>query len=108
MVTWLACTLGAVVCLPFAFTLGQQAPDAPASSIGWMVYLAIAPMAIGSDLGLRARAHDAGRMGSITYLVPPIAILLGWLLTRRSAARARNRGRRDLPRRRRRRAAAAR
>src|SRR5512133_974711 len=47
MLTWLACTFGALVCLPFAFTLGQQLPDAPASSIGWMVYLAIAPMASG-------------------------------------------------------------
>ena len=81
MVTWLACTFGAVVCLPFAFMLGRQLPDAPASSIGWMVYLAIAPMAIGFlTWGYALARTTAGRMGSITYLVPPIAILLGWLL----------------------------
>jgi drug/metabolite transporter (DMT)-like permease len=81
MLTWLACTFGAVVCLPFAFTLGQQLPDAPASSIGWMVYLAIGPMAIGFlTWGYALARTTAGRMGSITYLVPPIAILLGWLL----------------------------
>ena len=81
MVTWLACTFGAVVCLPFAFTLGQQLPDAPASTIGWMVYLAIAPMAIGFlTWGYALARTTAGRMGSMTYLVPPIAIFLGWLL----------------------------
>lgn len=81
MTTWLACTFGAVVCLPFAFALGQQLPDAPASSIGWMVYLAIAPMAIGFlTWGYALARTTAGRMGSITYLVPPIAILLGWVL----------------------------
>jgi drug/metabolite transporter (DMT)-like permease len=81
MVTWLACTFGALVCLPFAFTLSQQLPAAPASSVGWMVYLAIAPMAIGFlTWGYALARTTAGRMGSITYLVPPIAILLGWLL----------------------------
>ena len=81
MLTWLACTFGAVVCLPFAFTLGQQLPDAPASSIGWMVYLAIGPMAIGFlTWGYALARTTAGRMGSITYLVPPIAIVLGSLL----------------------------
>jgi drug/metabolite transporter (DMT)-like permease len=46
-----------------------------------MVYLAIAPMAIGFlTWGYALARTTAGRMGSITYLVPPIAILLGWLL----------------------------
>src|SRR4029453_1845340 len=81
MLTWLACTFGALVCLPFAFMLGQQLPNAPASSVGWMVYLAIAPMAIGFlTWGYALARTTAGRMGSMTYLVPPIAIFLGWLL----------------------------
>ena len=80
-VTWLACTFGALVCLPFAFSLGDQLSDAPASSIAWMVYLAIAPMAIGFlTWGYALARTTAGRMGSLTYLVPPIAILLGWLI----------------------------
>ena len=46
-----------------------------------MVYLAIAPMAIGFlTWGYALARTTAGRMGSITYLVPPIAIVLGWLL----------------------------
>jgi drug/metabolite transporter (DMT)-like permease len=80
-VTWLACTFGAVVCLPFAGTLASELPDAPGSAIGWMVYLAIAPMAIGFlTWGYALARTTAGRMGSMTYLVPPIAVLLGWLL----------------------------
>jgi drug/metabolite transporter (DMT)-like permease len=79
-ITWLACTVGALVCLPFAGRLGRQLPDAHVSEIGWMVYLAIAPMALGSlTWGYALSRTTAGRMGSTTYLVPPIAILLGWL-----------------------------
>lgn len=81
MLTWLACMVGAVVCLPFTVTLARELPDAPASSIGWMVYLAIAPMAIGFlTWGYALARTTAGRMGSLTYLVPPLAILLGWAL----------------------------
>jgi drug/metabolite transporter (DMT)-like permease len=80
-VTWLACTFGAVVCLPFASQLAREAPAAPASANGWMVYLAIAPMALGFlTWGYALARTTAGRMGSMTYLVPPIAVLLGWLL----------------------------
>ena len=46
-----------------------------------MVYLAIAPLALGFlTWGYALARTTAGRMGSTTYLVPPIAILLGWLL----------------------------
>ena len=80
-VTWLACTVGALVCLPFAGTLGRQLPHTHASAIGWMIYLAIAPMALGFlTWGYALARTTAGRMGSTTYLVTPIAILLGWLL----------------------------
>ena len=79
-VTWLACTVGALVCLPFASTLGHQLPDTPASAIGWMVYLAIAPMALGFLTWGYALARTTAGRAATTYLVPPIAILLGWLL----------------------------
>ena len=80
-ITWLACTFGALVCLPFAGTLARELPNTQASAIGWMVYLAIAPLAIGFlTWGYALARTTAGRMGSTTYLVPPIAILLGWLL----------------------------
>jgi len=80
-VTWLACVSGALVCVPFAGTLVRELPQTQASAIGWMVYLAIAPMAIGFlTWGYALARTTAGRMGATTYLVTPIAILLGWLL----------------------------
>jgi drug/metabolite transporter (DMT)-like permease len=80
-ITWLACTFGALVCLPFADILVRELPHTHASAIGWMVYLAIAPLAVGFlTWGYALARTTAGRMGSTTYLVPPIAILLGWLL----------------------------
>lgn len=78
-VTWLAATIGLVVCLPFAATLADEVGDADASSIAWMVYLGVFPTAIGFLTWAYALSRTtAGRMGATTYLVPPIAILIGW------------------------------
>jgi drug/metabolite transporter (DMT)-like permease len=80
-VTWLACTAGAIACLPFAGSLWTEASAAPVSTIGWVVYLGIVPTAIGFVAwGYALSRTTAGRMGSTTYLVTPIAILLGWLI----------------------------
>jgi drug/metabolite transporter (DMT)-like permease len=80
-VTWLACTAGAVACLPFAGSLWHDASDARASALGWIVYLGIVPTGIGFIAWAYALSRTtAGRMGSTTYLVTPIAILLGWLV----------------------------
>ena len=78
-VTWLACTVGVLACLPFAPSLLHEGRAASASTIGWAVYLGVAPTAIGFAAWAYALARtSAGRMGSTTYLVPPMAIALGW------------------------------
>jgi drug/metabolite transporter (DMT)-like permease len=80
-VTWLACTIGLVVCLPFAPTLLDELGRADRSSIAWMVYLGAFPTAVGFMTWAYALSRTtAGRMGATTYLVPPIAILMGWAL----------------------------
>jgi drug/metabolite transporter (DMT)-like permease len=80
-VTWLGCLAAAIVLLPFGPTLVRQADAAPASSVAWMVYLGLVPTAIGFVTWTFAlRRTSAGRMGSTTYLVPLIAIALGWAL----------------------------
>jgi drug/metabolite transporter (DMT)-like permease len=80
-ITWLAACVGALVCVPWAGTLAHQLPRAHASAIGWMVYLALVPLTLGFlTWGYALARTTAGRMGSMTYLAPPIAILLGWLL----------------------------
>lgn len=80
-VTWLAATIGLVVCLPFAPSLVDELGRADGSSIAWMVYLGAFPTAIGFMTWAYALSRTtAGRMGATTYLVPPIAILIGWAL----------------------------
>jgi drug/metabolite transporter (DMT)-like permease len=80
-VTWLACTVGTLSCLPFAPSLVHGLGQARGSAIGWVVYLGVAPTAIGFGTWAYALARTtAGRMGSMTYLVPPLALLMGWIL----------------------------
>jgi drug/metabolite transporter (DMT)-like permease len=78
-ITWLACVIGAVCCLPFAPQLAEEAGDAGAEAIGWTVYLGLFPTAIAFTTWAYALSRtSAGRMGATTYLVPPLATLMGW------------------------------
>jgi drug/metabolite transporter (DMT)-like permease len=80
-ITWLACLIGMAVCLPFAPQLFGELGSADASSITWMVYLGIFPTAVAFTTWAYALSRTtAGRMGATTYLVPPLAILLGWAM----------------------------
>jgi drug/metabolite transporter (DMT)-like permease len=79
-VTWLACTVGAVACLPFAGQLVSATGDASASDIWWVVYLGLFPTAIAFTTYAFALQHmSASSLGITTYLVPPLTIVLGWL-----------------------------
>lgn len=81
MVTWVACTVGAVVCLPFAPQLVDQAADASGIHLAAIVYLGVFPTAIAFTTWAYALARStAGRTGSMTYLVPPLVVLMGWLV----------------------------
>lgn len=77
-VVWLACTVGAVVCLPFLGQLIDEARDAPVSSSLWLVYLGVFPTAIAFTTYAYALRHmTASSLGVTTYLVPPITIVMG-------------------------------
>ena len=79
--TWLCCCVGALVCLPFAPSLVREIPDARHTSVGWIVYLGIFPTAVAFTTWAFALARtQAGRLGTLTYLVPPLSILFGWAL----------------------------
>ena len=45
-VTWTACTVGAIACLPFAGDLVRETADAGTSDVLWVVYLGVFPTAI--------------------------------------------------------------
>ncbi len=77
-ITWLACTVGAIACLPFAGTLLHETAAAPTSSILWVVYLGVFPTAIAfTTFAFALQNMSASSLGVTTYLVPPITIVLG-------------------------------
>ena len=80
-VTWMACLVGAALCLPFApglvTDLGRAHPD----GVAWLAFLGVFPTSIAFTTWAYALGRTtAGALGATTYLVPPIAIVLGWLL----------------------------
>jgi drug/metabolite transporter (DMT)-like permease len=80
-VTWLGVVAATVACLPFAPTLATEAAKAGASAIGWTVYLGAFPTALGfATWTFALRRTSAGRMGALAFLIPVVAILLGWAL----------------------------
>jgi drug/metabolite transporter (DMT)-like permease len=79
-VTFLACAVGAVACLPYAPALIDELGRARSSAVGWTVYLGAFPTALGFTTWAYAlRRTTAGRMGATTYLVPPLTIVMGGL-----------------------------
>ena len=80
-ITFLACAIAVLACLPFAPRLLSDVRQASDTAIAWTVYMGVFPTAIGFTTWAYAlRRTSAGRMGATTYLVPPLAILLGWAL----------------------------
>ena len=80
-VTWIACTVGLIAVLPWSAQLLSQAGAATASDVGWLVYLGIFPTAIAFTTYAFALRHmSASNLGVTTYLVPPITVVMSWLL----------------------------
>ncbi|RBY75478.1 EamA/RhaT family transporter [Geodermatophilus sp. TF02-6] len=80
-VTATACAVGTLCCLPWAGVLAGELGQASAGSIAATVYLGAVPTALAFSTWAYALARtDAGRLGVATYLVPPLVVLLGWLL----------------------------
>jgi drug/metabolite transporter (DMT)-like permease len=80
-ITWIACTVGAIACLPFAGDLVSDARASSAADLGWVVFLGVFPTAIAFSTYAFALSHmSAGNLAVTTYLVPPITVLLSWVL----------------------------
>ncbi|HLH65066.1 MAG TPA: DMT family transporter [Solirubrobacteraceae bacterium] len=79
-VTWMACMVGAVCCLPFGPSLVSEVARARPATLLWAVYLGLVPTATGfSTWAYALKRTDAGRLGASTYLVPPVAVLIAWI-----------------------------
>jgi drug/metabolite transporter (DMT)-like permease len=80
-VTATACAVGALCCLPWAGSLATELGAASPGSVAGLVYLGAVPTALAFSTWAYALARtDAGRLGVTTYLVPPLVVLMGWLL----------------------------
>ena len=79
-VTWTACAVGLVVCLPFLPTLWREVAAAPALSAVGIAYLGIVPTALAFTTWAYALARTAaGPLGTTTYIVPVVVIALAWV-----------------------------
>ena len=77
-VTFLGAAIGMVACLPFAGELVSDLQSAPLESILGVVYLGAVPTALAFSTWAYALSRmPAGQLGVSTYIVPPLAILLG-------------------------------
>jgi drug/metabolite transporter (DMT)-like permease len=80
-VTFIGVVAATIACLPFAPLLASELPRAPIGAIAWTVYLGAFPTAIGFlTWSFALRRTSAGRLGTLTYLSPVVAVLLGWVL----------------------------
>ncbi|MEV7414791.1 DMT family transporter [Streptomyces sp. NPDC089919] len=80
-VTAYSCLVGALACLPFAGRLAAEVPKAPLSATLNMVYLGVVPTALAFTTWTYALARmPAAKLGSTTYAVPAVVVLLSWVL----------------------------
>ena len=80
-VTWLGCAIGMLVCLPFAGDLISGLQTAPTHAIVGAVYLGAVPTALAFSTWAYALSRmPAGQLGISTYVVPPLAILMGLIV----------------------------
>ena len=80
-VTWTACAIGTVACLPFLPGLVAETGRASGGAVAGLVYLGLVPTALAFTTWAYTLARmDAGRLGVTTYLVPPLTILAAWPL----------------------------
>lgn len=82
-VTFLGCLIGMLACAPFTGELISDLASAPVSSIVGMLYLGAVPTALAfSTWGFALSRMPAGQLGVTTYIVPALAILLGFFFFR--------------------------
>jgi drug/metabolite transporter (DMT)-like permease len=80
-VTWLGCLIGMIACLPFAGQLVGGLQSAPIG--GWLgiLYLGAIPTSLAfSTWAFALSRMPAGQLGVSTYIVPPLAIVLGLIV----------------------------
>jgi drug/metabolite transporter (DMT)-like permease len=77
-ITLIGCVIGLIACLPFTGQLISSLATAPTESWIGIVYLGIVPTALAfTTWGYALGRMPAGQLGVTTYVVPPLAIVMG-------------------------------
>lgn len=80
-ITWLAAVTGTIALLPWSGRLVEDLAAAPASATLSVVYLGVFPTAIAfTTWGYVLARSSAGTTSTTTYVVPALALLVGWAL----------------------------
>lgn len=80
-VTWLACLVGALVCLPWAGDLVEVVRTADAGTLWLLGYLGLFPTALAFTTWAFALHHfDASRLSILTFLVPVLTVVIAWAM----------------------------
>jgi drug/metabolite transporter (DMT)-like permease len=78
-VTWMACAVGALACLPFSVQLARELSGATRGDVAGLLYLGLVPTSLAFCTWAYALSRmAAGRLGVATYLVPPITVAVAW------------------------------
>lgn len=81
--TWLACTVGAIACLPFAGQLLDAVTTVSVGQLLWIGYLGLFPTAVAfTTYAYALNTMTATNLGVTTYLVPLITVALAWVVLR--------------------------
>ncbi|WP_277500239.1 MULTISPECIES: DMT family transporter [unclassified Nocardioides] len=79
-VTFLACAIGAAVCLPWAGDLVTMLGDSSVDTVVWIVYLGLFPTALAFSTWAYALSRtNASTMALTTFLVPFLAAGIAWV-----------------------------
>jgi drug/metabolite transporter (DMT)-like permease len=80
-VTWICCTVGMLSCLPYTPVLVRELRGASPDGIGWLLFLGVFPTTIAFTTWAYALARgSAGRLAATAYLIPPITIVMSWII----------------------------
>lgn len=80
-VTWIGVLAATIACLPFAPGLVSEILRAGTGAIAWTMYLGAFPTAIGfASWSFALGRTKASQLGTLTYLSPVVAVLLGWVM----------------------------
>ena len=77
-ITLIGCLIGLIACLPFTGQLVGELATAPYGAWVGILYLGVVPTALAfTTWGYALGRMPAGQLGVTTYIVPPLAIVMG-------------------------------